>query len=72
MLTDDHTTRLSHGSMISVGLVIALLAAAVAYGRQSQRLDSIDRELTVVRVELASLREMLIRDMRASRPPAGP
>lgn len=63
---------------LSLGLVLLLIGAAVTYGRQSQRLDSIETELREsrgevreMRGELRALRELLIQRTMAngSAPP---
>lgn len=61
---------------LSLGLVMVLVGAAVTYGRQSQRLDSIETELRESRGELRemrgevrSLRELLIQRTMGSVPP---
>jgi hypothetical protein len=65
-MTDDlasPATRLSTGSMISLGLVITLLLGGISYGRQTQRLESIDADLSRVRVELLETRRE-VREVR--------
>jgi hypothetical protein len=53
---------------MSVALVLALIGAAVTYGRQSARLDAIEievkefrQEMKALRSELGALRELLIQ-----------
>ncbi len=71
-ITDTYPTRrmreLNMQTGLSLALVAVLIGAAVTYGRQSARLDSIEAEvrdsrveMKAMRQEIGSLRELLIQ-----------
>lgn len=64
----DRHIKLSPQTFLSLSLVIVLVGAAVTYGRQSERLDSIQLQVVEARAEvramtreLQSFRELLIQ-----------
>lgn len=59
--TSESRTVLGQNSLVSVGLMTALLMAALFYGRQLQRLDSIERQLQAVESEMRELRNVVVR-----------
>ena len=69
-MTDDlaEPGRLSTSSAISLGLVLVLIAGAISYGRQAQRLDSIEADVSEMRVELKQVREILIGGFKTHTP----
>lgn len=56
--------RITQNSYVSLGLVGALLAGAMVYGKQSQRLDSLETEVRELRQELRQSRSEL-QEIRA-------
>lgn len=64
-MTDDLApgARLTTSSAISLGLVLVLIAGAISYGRQAQRLDSIEQDVAEMRAAQAETQ----RDIRAVR-----
>lgn len=65
-MTDDLApgSRLTTSSAISLGLVLVLIAGAISYGRQAQRLDSIEGDVSEMRVELKQVRDILVQGYR--------
>lgn len=59
--TGELRTAIGQSSYVSIGLVSALIIAALFYGRQLQRLDAIEEELREVRVELREFRREIAR-----------
>lgn len=64
-MTDDLApgSRLTTSSAISLGLVLVLIAGAINYGRQAQRLDAIEADVAEMRAAQAETQ----RDIRAVR-----
>lgn len=54
-------TALGQNSYVSVGLVTALVMAALFYGRQLQRLDAIENQLRELSAEVRDLRSFVVR-----------
>jgi len=50
---------LSQSSAVSLGLVATLIVGATVFGRQMQRLDSIENELRELRTEVREIRSSL-------------
>lgn len=59
--------RITQSTGVSVALVVAMLAAAMFYGRQSERLDSIDSEVRELRTEVKEIRTLLIQQRNNQR-----
>ena len=66
----ERATKLTPNTPIALVLVLALLGAAMTaamfYGRQSQRLDSIEQEVRELRTEVRQIRDLLLRSPLAS------
>lgn len=60
-------TALGQNSYVSVGLVTALVMAALFYGRQLQRLDAIENQLRELSAEVRELRSFVVRTQAAGR-----
>lgn len=65
-MADDSTTRahripvrIDAQSTVSLALVAALVGGGIQYGRQSQRLESVENQLREIKTELMQLREAL-------------
>ena len=56
---DYKTAAIGQNSYVSIGLVTALIVGAMFYGRQLQRLDSIENELRELRSEVREIRGSL-------------
>lgn len=70
-VTAERAARVSPNSTVTIGLVILLLSAvatgAAIYGRQAQRLDSIETEVRELRIETREIRTLLLRQQSAGR-----
>lgn len=60
-------TALGQNSYVSVGLVTALVMAALFYGRQLQRLDAIENQLRELSAEVRELRSFVVRTQATGR-----
>lgn len=52
---DRGPVRIDSQTLLPLALVVVLLGGGVQYGRQSERLDSVVRELTQVQAKLTEL-----------------
>jgi hypothetical protein len=57
--TEFRAAGLSQNSFVSLGLVGTLVVGAMLFGRQLQRLDSIENELRELRTEVKEIRSSL-------------
>ena len=57
--TGETRVALSQNSFVSVGVMLALVGGAMLFGRQLQRLDSIESELRELRTEVREMRSTL-------------
>lgn len=62
-------TRVSIGpsSYVSLGLVLSLIVGALFYGRQLQRLDSIEAQLRELSSEVREFRSFVVRSQSLGR-----
>lgn len=57
--TELRAPALTQNSFVSLGLVGTLVAGAMLFGKQLQRLDSIENELRELRTEVKEMRSSL-------------
>lgn len=57
--TELRAPVITQNSFVSLGLVVTLLVGATVFGRQMQRLDSIENELREIRTEVREMRSSL-------------
>ncbi len=65
--TTETRTALGQNSYVSVGLVTALVMAALFYGRQLQRLDAIESQLRELSAEMREFRGLVVRSQATGR-----
>lgn len=63
--------RIDSQTTLSLALVLLLLTGGVQYGRQSERLDSVERELAKVTEKLDRLTEVIASLRQPSAPIPG-
>lgn len=51
------TAAIGQNSYVSIGLVVSLVLGAMFYGKQLQRLDSIEAKLTEITADVRELRK---------------
>lgn len=65
--TQELRTSLGQNSYVSIGLVITLVIGAMFYGRQLQRLDAIEKQLSDLSTEMREFRGLIVRQQSTGR-----
>jgi hypothetical protein len=65
--TTEMRAALGQNSYVSLGLVAALVTGAIFYGRQLERLDAIDKQLSELSAEVREFRSLVVRQQSTGR-----
>lgn len=65
--TAERPVRITQNSAISVGLLVIVAAAAIAYGRQWQQLETVSADMKTLRSEVGEIRTLLLTQQTRDR-----